>query len=438
MTEAPAAPLLRQFRSQRLRVTSLLFVAYVGYYFCRVTVPVALPVVAERFEFSNTQAGLILSAYYAAYAFSKLANGFLGDRLGGKVMLLIGITGSVVCNAAFGFGGELTFFILIWATNAYFQSMGWLSIVPIMARWYRPQETGRAMGMMSLSYQMGDFVARSSAAFFIVALGWAGLFWAHAAILALLGLALLTLLKPSPTGHGLPDVDVYSAGGEAPPEGAEAAAQSAATQAVRRAEAKLWLRGMLMEKLFWVVCLSYLFLSILRYIFWGWSVQYLIDNGATLGTAALTSAIFPLLGSAGSITAGWISDSMGARRGPVLAIMGVMLTASIYVFSRVPGSEPAWLMVALGFVGFTLYGPYSLMAGAVAMDFGWKHSSATAAGIIDAVGAVGAILTGVGMGYLIDVYGWTNAFNIIISLAAVSMVLNFALWNLSPRHETSR
>ena len=405
-------------------MTVLLFVAYVGYYFCRVTLPVALPVIGERFQYSNTQTGLILSAFYSVYAVSKLANGFLGDRLGGKVMLLVGIAGSVACNVAFGFGRELELFVLIWGANAYFQSMGWLSLVAIMAQWYASHETGRTMGVLSLSYQMGDFVARSSAALIIVALGWSGLFWVHAAVLAFFGLALLALLKPSPASAGLPEIG----DGSSP-----APSDEPANKKLMRAEADRWLRGMLTDKWFWVVCLCYLFLSILRYIFWGWSVQYLIESGATLGTAALTSAIFPLLGSAGSITAGWISDAMGARRGPVLAIMGMLLTASIYFFSRIPGSEPVWLMVGLGLVGFTLYGPYSLMAGAVAMDFGSKHASATAAGIIDAVGAIGAIVTGVGMGYLIDAYGWTNAFNIILSLSVVSMLLSFTLWNLRPR-----
>jgi len=113
--------------------------------------------------------------------------------------------------------------------------------------------------------------------------------------------------------------------------------------------------------------------------------------------------------------------------------MSVLLTGSVYLFSRIPGSEPVWLMIALALVGFTLYGPYSLMAGTVAMDFGGQYASATASGIIDAVGAVGAILTGVGMGYLIDTHGWTQAFNIIISMSVFSMFLNFALWNLEPR-----
>ena len=406
------------FPRLRLRVTVLLFFSYVGYYFCRVTFPVAMPAVADELQFSNTQTGLILSAFYTVYAVAKLANGFLGDRIGGKVMLLIGIAGTVACNVAFGFGRELSFFVLIWGTNAYFQSMGWLSVVPIMAQWYTREQTGRIMGLMSLSYQFGDFLARSSAAFLIVALGWAGLFWVHAALLALLGWALFVFLRPSPAGF----------------DQAETKAVVLEPSSARR-DAR---RGMLTSPWFWVVCVSYLLLSIFRYIFWGWSVQYLIQNGAALGTAALTSAIFPLFGSAGSITAGWVSDRMGARRGPVLAIMSVLLTGSVYLFSRIPGDEAVWLMIALGLVGFTLYGPYSLMAGAVAMDFGGPHASATAAGIIDAVGAVGAILTGVGMGYLIDAYGWTQAFNIVISMSVVSMLLNFSLWNLAPRQDAAR
>ena len=429
----PDQELLHPFRRQRLLVTALLFMAYVGYYFCRVTLPVALPVIGELFQYSNTQTGLILSAFYTVYAVSKLANGFLGDRLGGKVMLLVGITGSVACNVAFGFGRELELFVLIWGANAYFQSMGWLSLVAIMAQWYSSHETGRTMGVMSLSYQMGDFVARSSAAFVIVALGWSVLFWVHSAFLAFFGLALLGLLKPSPARAGLRGIGNDSSPAPSDESANTSAGAPPASAGLARAEANRWLRGMLTNKWFWVVCLCYLFLSILRYIFWGWSVQYLIEGGATLGTAALTSAVFPLFGSAGSITAGWISDRMGARRGPVLAIMGALLTGSIYLFSRIPGSEPVWLMVGLGLVGFTLYGPYSLMAGAVAMDFGSKHASATAAGIIDAVGAIGAILTGVGMGYLIDTYGWTNAFNIILSLSVVSMLLSSTLWNLRPR-----
>ena len=404
------------FRRLRLVLTALLFVGYAGYYLGRVTVPVALPLIGEAFDYSNAQTGLILSVYFAVYAASKLANGFLGDRVGGKAMFFAGLFGSVLMNAVFGFGRELFLFVAIWGVNAYFQTMGWLAIMPMMARWYPSRESGRVMGFMSISYQFGDFLARASAAALIVALGWSGLFWAHAALLALLGLALYRLLEPEPPAGVNPAV---------PPE----AQRNPATPSGQRSRLR---RRMLGSPPFWVMCASYVLLSVIRYSFWGWSVDYLVEAGAGIGAAAATSALFPLLGSAGSITAGWVSDGLGARRGPVLAVMCGVLTFSIYGFSRLPVAEGPLLAVALGLVGFTLYGPYSLMSGAMVMDFGGGEASASASGIVDGIGAAGAIFAGVGMGYLIDAHGWDGAFGIIVAMASVATVLSCLLWGHQP------
>ena len=406
----------RSFRRLRLLLTALLFAGYAGYYLGRVTVPVALPLIGEAFDYSNTQTGLILSVYFAVYAASKLVNGFLGDRIGGKAMFFIGLFGSVLMNAAFGFGRELFVFVAIWAVNAYFQTMGWLAVMPIMARWYPSRESGRVMGFMSISYQLGDFLARASAAVLIVALGWSGLFWAHASLLALFGLVLYRLIKPEP-----PPATHPAGRREAQPEPAAAGAERSRSR-----------RRMLRSPAFWILCTSYVLLSVVRYSFWGWSVDYLVQAGAGIGAAAATSALFPLLGSAGSITAGWVSDRLGARRGPVLAVMCAVLTFSIYVFSRLPVAEGPWLAAALGLVGFTLYGPYSLMSGAMVMDFGGKEASASASGIVDGIGAAGAIFAGVGMGYLIDAYGWDGAFGIIVAMASAATVLNALLWRHRP------
>jgi len=411
MLAAPA-----DFRRRRTGVFLLLFGAYAAYYFGRVTVPAALPLIESTFGFSKTQTGLILSAFYTVYAASKLFNGVLADRLGGKAIILIGLAGSLLCNVAFGFGGELAAFVAIWGANAFFQSMGWLGIVPVMSLWYGARERGFAMGWISLSYQLGDFVARASAGALMAVLAWRGAFFGHAGILALGGLLVLLLLRPTPDGQ-VPQ----EAGGNVADSG------GAAEPGYRQ-----WVGRMLRSPWFWLVCAVYLLLSVIRYIFWGWSVQYLVDAGVRIGPAALTSAVFPLLGSAGTIFAGWVSDRMGARRGPVMAVMGAGLTASIFLFSRAATGDPLALTITLGMVGFCLYGPYALMAGAIAIDFGSTRASATAAGIIDSVGAVGAIITGVGMGYLIDQYGWNNAFSLVGAMALVTTGLTATLWNMRP------
>lgn len=439
----PRVGLIQRFKKHRIKVFWILFAAYVGYYFCRVTLPVALPALESAFSFTKTETGSILSTYYLIYSCAKLINGFLGDRLGGRNMLLVGIFGSVLCNLLFGFGETRLFFMTVWGFNAYFQSIGWLAMISILAHWYPTHEGGRALGVMSLSYLLGDFVARSSAGVFLSYASWPVVFWGHAAVLGGIGLIVFTILRPLPEPLGLPDVNTYEHSNQAElqpdapamrpqdtvsvPAGAPISSSQEAVEL--KAEYLNHLRWMLKNQAFWVVCILSLILSIVRYVFWGWSVQYLMDRGAAIGTASLASAVFPLFGCVGTILAGWISDRMGARRGPVLAAMCLLLTLSILVFGQVANEDPFYLTVTLAFVGFSLYGPYSMLAGAMAMDFGSRFSSASAAGIIDAVGAFGTIITGVGMGYLIDHYGWNTAFLFVLGLTSLATVSSFALWN---------
>ena len=416
------------FEHRRLKVFWIIFVAYVGYYFCRITLPVALPLLEEEFHFSSTQTGLILSVFYATYAFAKLINGFIGDHVGGKLMLLVGMLGSVLCSILFGFGSALLFFIVVWSINAYFQSMGWLGLIPVMASWYRTHETGRIMGFLSLSYQAGDFVARTSAGLILMVLLWSHLFWIHGAITLLIALLLWWVLEAAPPS----DTATTKEPNLTLPSLAEQPHGELPKCDQTRSEYRRWLKGMLTNSWFWMVCLVYLGISIVRYIFWGWSVGYLIESGSSVVSAALTSALLPLFGSLGTIFAGWLSDRMKARRGPVIAIMSSLLVVAIYLFSQASAAHPVWLMAALGLVGFFLYGPYSLMAGAVAIDFGSSFSSSSAAGIIDAVGSVGTIATGIGMGILIDRFGWDQAFLIVVGIALASALVSFSLWRMRP------
>ncbi|MBX3278469.1 MAG: MFS transporter [Acidobacteria bacterium] len=420
---------IRRFRRARLEVFCILFGVYVGYYFCRVTLPVAMPSLESSFSLSKTETGFILSVYYLIYSFAKLINGFLGDRLGGKTMLLVGVFGSVICNLAFSFGEGMNHFAAVWGLNAYFQSIGWLAMISILSQWYPSRESGRSLGVMSLSYLLGDFLARASAGLVLMQLSWRGMFWVHAGVLGAIGAAAYLLLRPSPGGLGLPDLETYDrhSGSRVGVACDETGARAGSTGS--RSEYLQHLAGMLGNRAFWIVCLVCLSLSIVRYVFWGWSVQYLIDRGSGIGLASMASAVFPLFGCAGTILAGWISDRMDARRGPVMAVMCTLLAGSIFAFSRIPGQDPVLLTMALGLIGFSLYGPYSMLAGAIALDFGSRHSSASAAGIIDAVGAFGTIITGVGMGYLIDRYGWNTAFFFVLSVTLVAAGSSFALWN---------
>jgi sugar phosphate permease len=428
--------ILDKFYRSRSQLFILLFFSYVGFYFCRVNLLAALPLLEDSFGFTKTQTGLILSSYFVVYSIGKLINGLLGDRIGGKVMMLIGIGGSVGCNVLFGFGRTLQFFTIVWSINAFFQTMGWLSLISLMSHWYTSKESGRAIGIISLSYLLGDFAARASAGIIIGRSNshWPDLFWIHAAIFLGIGVLVWLFVRPFPEKMGFPDIDTYALHKETKDQIMPKKRKEPKPEEMSLSS-KSWLVIMLTNKWFWLVCLIYLGLSITRYVFWNWSIVYLKESGLRTNLAIITSTVFPILGSLGAIFAGWVSDKMNAKRGPVLSIMASCMVLSIFLFSRVPYHQSTLQVLILAVVGFTLIGPYSLVAGAMAIDFGSKHSSAAAAGIIDAVGAIGAVFSGAGMGYMIDKLEWSGAFSIVIGISFITALLCFIMWNHRPLRE---
>jgi len=410
-----------KIKRDQLQVFTLLFVGYIGFYFCRVTLPVTIDELQVEFDYTKQEVGLIASYYFAVYAISKLVNGFWSARIAGKSMLIIGILGSVICTVLFGFGRELIVFTILWSTNAFFQSMGWIALISVMSQWFIPEQSGKVLGFMSISYLMGDFIARWSAAFIQTTwqVNWSGFFWIHAGIFFMIGLMILLFLKPNPKPDGLFSRSPGSRVKEI-------------NQKVKKESVK-WIRHILKNPKFWLVGVIYLSISMIRYAFWIWSIVYLKEEcGLNLVDAILMSTIIPLLGSAGSIFCGWISDKMGAMRGPILVIMMGLLTMSLYFFMNVPAENHLLLMLALGMIGFMMSGPYSLIAGAMAIDFGSSRAASTVAGIMDAIGALGAALMGAGMGYIVDEYGWIYSFFLLTIISLMAFLLSVPLWNLKP------
>jgi sugar phosphate permease len=85
-------------------------------------------------------------------------------------------------------------------------------------------------------------------------------------------------------------------------------------------------------------------------------------------------------------------------------------------------------IACIGTAGFFLLGPYSLLGGCLALDYGGKRAAATAAGINDGVGYVGASASGLVLGGVVQSYGWRTAFLVLAGTAAVSCAVALAFY----------
>src|SRR5262249_6766887 len=98
---------------------------------------------------------------------------------------------------------------------------------------------------------------------------------------------------------------------------------------------------------------------------------------------------------------------------------------------------PAFVAIALvALVALFVIGPYSYLAGALALDLGGKRGAATACGIIDGVGYLGAVLAVDRVGRLCVALGWHGAFRLLAAVAWFSSVVGLLFW-LEQRRKAS-
>jgi OPA family glycerol-3-phosphate transporter-like MFS transporter len=97
------------------------------------------------------------------------------------------------------------------------------------------------------------------------------------------------------------------------------------------------------------------------------------------------------------------------------------VTSALVALSALRPDAAPWLTVGvMMLVAFALLGPYSYLAGAVALDFGGRWGSATSSGIIDGVGYLGGVLAGDTVARISVTFGWSGAFRALAGVAAAS------------------
>jgi OPA family glycerol-3-phosphate transporter-like MFS transporter len=400
---------LRLWRGITLAV---LLVGYAGYYLCRSNLSAATPlIIAElgKAGIDKAAIGLIASAGLLAYAVGKVVNGIVGDLLGGRVMFLGGMLVSVAATLAFGASTGFLTLAVVWSANRFAQSAGWSALVKIASHWFPARLYGTVMATLSLSYLFGDAVGRLVLGRMIAAgLGWRGVFAASAAVLLAIAAATAVLLKPSPAVIGLPEP-------EGPPEPVQAPGLRLATY--------------FRDSSFWLICVLSFGLTLIRETFNAWTPAYLVEvHGLSAAEAAQRSAIFPLMGGISVLLVGLLSDRVGTNR-MVVALPPLALSAVALALLGHGGHAGQGTSLALiAAVAFLLIGPYSLLAGAMAADLGGKGGSATAAGLIDAAGYLGGMLSGYAVGSLAQTHGWTAAFDALAAVAVVAIVAALAYW----------
>src|SRR5882757_4004298 len=282
--ESPAHS--RSLRYRQALTVSLMFGGYAALYFCRADLSVGAPLIIDELKLHGVdhgeaviRLGSITSLGVLAYALGKLLLTGLGDFWGGRVSFLIGLSGATVFTMMFATGSFLPVFTIAWIGNRLTQSVAWAGLIKVSSKWFDFASYGSIIGILSISYLVGDAAARQWMGLLIHrGVGWRPLFYLAARAAALMFLGNFVLLRESRLDAGYEPaktnpLNLFAASEQAP------------------GGLRDLLMPLLRSRAFVLVCLLSLGCTIIRETFNTWTPVYLRDYlGYTTGNAAGMSA----------------------------------------------------------------------------------------------------------------------------------------------------
>lgn len=405
MSDATAARAPDVNRVGRAVAFALTWTSYASYYFGRKGISVAKAPLTE--ELGKSALYGVETAYLAAYAVGQYASGLLGDRVGARRLVGLGMLASAAACFAFGASSAPGVFLLAFLVNGLAQSTGWPGNVKAMAEWTMPENRGAVMGVWSTCYQVGGIAATALAVRLLASLGWRAAFWGPALGIALVGALVLLFLKPGP-GSSEEAAAAKDGGGSGGGDEDE--------------ERRIAQRRVLRSPTIWSYGASYFCIKLIRYSLLFWLPFYLKTAlGYSAVTAGYMSTSFEVGGVIGTIAVGFFADRVRTMSHAAISAASLVgLAGALYLYVAVGTTGQIANVLVMALVGSLLFGPDSLLSGAAAQDAGGPRASAIAAGIINGIGSVGAILQEVVTRGVSDRWGWSALFYVFLALALLS------------------
>lgn len=420
-----------EFRKRRAVNWLTLGFTYAAMYMGRYNLSFANKSLSTTYGWDKTQIGAIITAALSIYGFSAFFNGPIADRIGGRRAMLVGACGTIVFNFFFGLGAYLGFlgtgtfllgyFATVWALNSFFQSYSALSLIKVNAGWFHISERGVFSGIFGSMIQSGRALIFFIGGLLVTILPWQWVFFVPAGIIAVMAILTYKFVQDTPEHCGFPALDVQ-----------DASSGDTETVNFKYVVKKVFTNPVTLTIAFAEFCTGFV-----RHGFEQWFPRYMLEAQKL----SLESSVFQkgaaavvIAGIFGALFAGTISDWVfKGRRPPVAALGYVAQILCLVVIWKAPSLN--WIIVAFVINSFAISIVHSMLSGTASMDFGGKKAAATAAGLFDGMQYIGGSFVGLGMGYLLDHFGWSAWGPTMIGFSGIGGILMVILWNARPKNK---
>ena len=392
------------------------WIVYFANYFLRYNYAAVMVVIGQTEGFDMNQLGLIASILFVTYGFGQFISGCLGDRLNPKMMVFFGVAGSVVSNVIMGLSANVTVMRFAWGLNGICSSFLWAPLVRLLTL-YMPEERLRK-AVLSFSYctffgQAGTYLLT---AWLSTAFSWRAAFFVPAVIGGLSAAGWLVVSVT--TGK------------------AQTAAAPKSVPTDNRPKSK-------MSKLYLasglpLVLAAILVMGILKDGIMTWLPQIVTDTfhiGAS--HSILLSAALPLFNSISVWLIKWLGKHLKGNdmlnSGVLFACSGVGMLG-VLLFGAL---HPAVNIILYALVSTVVSGINTILISFVPLQYTASGRSSTVAGITNAATYFGSALSGWGLGFAADHWGWSSVNGLLLLLCLLGLAVSLLASPLWRRFTTA-
>ena len=389
-------------------------------YVDRQALAVAAPVILEEFDLSNTEFGLISSAFLFAYALGQLFIGPVVDRLGTKRSFRFAVVAWSIAGIlhmfARGFWGFFNFRLLLGFTEA----MNFPAAVKAVAEWFPKAERSLAVGIITVGPGLGALISPPLLVWLITSFSWKAAFIVPG-VAGFLWLWIWQRLYWLPENHPrLSDAERSLILGDR--ESSEITAENTGNRGFM-----VFLR----YREVWGLMLSRFVSDGAFYFFAAWIPLYLTqERGFNLQQIAY-SALLPFLAAdLGSLFGGWLGVHLIRRGLSVNASRkSIIWAGALLVPFALPAATVDSPYLAIGFICIALFAIQMKASSlfTVPADLFASRDVATTWGMFGAVGSFGGMLFVAAAGYVSEHYSYAPIFAAvgIMHILSAAIVMYF-------------
>lgn len=388
-------------------------------YFDRQTLPVAIKAIQLDIPISNTQFSQLQAAFLAAYALMYAGGGKLIDVLGTrKGFLLIMVWWSLAC-ASHGLAASFGMLAVSRFLLGMGEGGGFPAATKAVAEWFPVRERSTAMGIMNAGTSVGAVIAPPLIAVILATLNWRWVFFLSGGIGLLWTIWWLRDYYPPASHSRLSE--------------RESAGIAEVLQPKALGEAGVSWIGLFRFPQVWGLVFGKFLSDAAWYFYLFWLPKYLYDvRHFDTRQVGYFGWIPYAAAGIGSLAGGWFSSRL-IQRGRSLDFsrkLALGLSAAVMPLIFFVTQAPVEVAIVLFSIAFAGQQSWSTLVMILPVDIFPQGAVGSVAGLVGFGGAMGGVVFGLVVGYLLD-RGF--GYGVVFGLVSTFHVLAFCLILLAVR-----